>query len=225
MFYLIVGATNSGKDKTATYIMNDLGFTPIISTTSRPIRPSEVEGREYHFLTTDEFIKRVNNDEFIEHRAYNTIVGGNPEVWYYGVEKKHVSESDKDYVAVISYEGAQEFKKYYGEENVILVFVRATYEQRYIRNILRGDFDSEEWNRRNIEDEEWLRKAFNDADYIIDNGGWNNPANPTSNSSGIDMNESVRNSFNNTEKQIKQMISDVRENKNRKNNNILRIKN
>ena len=88
MIYLITGATNAGKDKIAEYMIKEFDMVPIVSTTSRPMRPKEIEGKEYHFLTNKEFLKRVENGEFIEYRHYDTIVKGNPERWYYGVEKK-----------------------------------------------------------------------------------------------------------------------------------------
>jgi guanylate kinase len=37
------------------------------SATTRPMRPGEVDGREYHFLTPDEFDRRVGQGEFLEH--------------------------------------------------------------------------------------------------------------------------------------------------------------
>jgi guanylate kinase len=49
-----------------------------ISATTRPIRPGEVDGRDYHFLNEDEFLRRVEAGEFLEHatvfgRHYGTL--------------------------------------------------------------------------------------------------------------------------------------------------------
>jgi guanylate kinase len=49
-----------------------------ISATTRPIRPGEVDGRDYHFLTEEDFQRRVENGEFLEHatvfgRHYGTL--------------------------------------------------------------------------------------------------------------------------------------------------------
>jgi guanylate kinase len=40
------------------------------SATTRPIRPGEVDGRDYRFLTTEEFEARVRAGEFLEHVTY-----------------------------------------------------------------------------------------------------------------------------------------------------------
>jgi len=37
------------------------------SATTRPMRPSEQQGREYHFLSPDEFQRRLQKGEFLEH--------------------------------------------------------------------------------------------------------------------------------------------------------------
>ena len=41
-----------------------------VSATTRPRRPGEVEGRDYYFLTEDEFLARARAGEFLEHVVY-----------------------------------------------------------------------------------------------------------------------------------------------------------
>jgi guanylate kinase len=41
-----------------------------VSATTRPLRPGEAEGREYYFLSEDEFDRRVQQGEFLEHVVY-----------------------------------------------------------------------------------------------------------------------------------------------------------
>jgi guanylate kinase len=41
-----------------------------VSATTRPIRPGEIDGRDYHFLTPGEFEARVAAGEFLEHVTY-----------------------------------------------------------------------------------------------------------------------------------------------------------
>jgi guanylate kinase len=48
---------------------SDAGYS--ISATTRPPRGGEQEGREYHFLTRDEFARRVASGEFLEHAEYS----------------------------------------------------------------------------------------------------------------------------------------------------------
>lgn len=175
MYYLIMGPTCAGKDKIARYLVSDYNMKTITSTTSRPIRPGETDGVEYHFLNEEEFLKRLHNGEFIEHRHYDTLVNNEESRWYYGTEIKNVPTDDNDYVAVVSYSGALKYREYFGEENTVFIFITAPHNQRYIRNILRGDYDETEWERRNIDDELWLIEAYNNSDYKIANNGWDYP--------------------------------------------------
>ncbi len=46
------------------------GLTVATSATTRPRRPDEADGREYHFLTADEFERRVESGDFLEHVSY-----------------------------------------------------------------------------------------------------------------------------------------------------------
>jgi guanylate kinase len=41
-----------------------------VSATTRPPRPGERDGVEYHFLTPEEFERRVKDGEFVEHASY-----------------------------------------------------------------------------------------------------------------------------------------------------------
>jgi guanylate kinase len=41
-----------------------------VSATTRPIRPGEVDGREYYFLDEEEFVRRIGAGEFLEHVTY-----------------------------------------------------------------------------------------------------------------------------------------------------------
>jgi guanylate kinase len=46
------------------------GLVLSVSATTRPPRPGEVNGRDYHFLSGDEFEERVRRGEFVEHATY-----------------------------------------------------------------------------------------------------------------------------------------------------------
>jgi len=211
MYYLIVGPTCTGKDKIASYIIDNFEEIEIIkSTTSRPIRPNEKNGREYYFVSSDEFKKMLDEDALVEYRVYHTTVKGIPDTWYYGVEKKNASSEDTDYVVVIDYKGAMEFADYFGREKCILIYIKSLYHERYIRNILRGDFDQTEWTRRNREDSAWLSKAEESSDLIIENYGYDHPADPNGTNNRVDIKDQQRdqnkNSFKDTQTDIGRMI-------------------
>lgn len=78
----LLGKTASGK----TTIRNELvklGYKPIITYTTRPMRDGEVQDVDYHFVTEDKFNQMIEDDMFAEYTSYITTSG----VWYYGSAK------------------------------------------------------------------------------------------------------------------------------------------
>ena len=53
-------------------------FELSISATTRKPRPGEVDGRDYHFLTLEEFERRLSRNEFLEHAVYAGNMYGTP---------------------------------------------------------------------------------------------------------------------------------------------------
>jgi guanylate kinase len=71
--FLLVLSSPSGGGKTtiANSLLEtrgDLGYS--VSATTRPRREGERDGVDYHFLTRDEFLRRVEAGEFLEHATY-----------------------------------------------------------------------------------------------------------------------------------------------------------
>jgi guanylate kinase len=74
-----------------------------VSATTRPRRPSEVEGRDYFFLTVDEFEKSIEREDFLEWASF----AGH----FYGTPKKAVDQNlqaGRDVILEIELEGARE---------------------------------------------------------------------------------------------------------------------
>ena len=169
MIVILSGLSCAGKDTAQNYLVTK-GFKNIISTTSRPIRPKEKEGVEYHFVTKEEFKNKINNNEFLEHREYHTLLHGVPDVWYYGIELKNIPE-DNNVVAVLDPIGYYALLDKFGKENVKLIWLELDEETRKERNILRGDYDESEFTRRNIKDIETFAGLEDEANIMINNCG------------------------------------------------------
>jgi guanylate kinase len=86
--HLIVLSAPSGAGKTtvARHLLSTFPFLSFsVSATTRPMRPGEVNGRDYVFLSRDEFRRRIETDDLIE---YEEIFGN-----YYGTLRSVVEES------------------------------------------------------------------------------------------------------------------------------------
>ncbi len=73
--FVITGPSGVGKGTLIQGLMERLGERGIpielsVSATTRSPRPGEVDGRDYHFLSPDDFERRVRENEFVEHADY-----------------------------------------------------------------------------------------------------------------------------------------------------------
>lgn len=149
---VLCGKSGSGKDAIQREFVK-MGYEPIVSTTTRPMRAGEIPGKSYHFVSRRTFSLLIEWDELIEYRSYHTINDGKPDVWYYGV-RKFQPEPDTNYVVVLDFDGANGFLKYFGTWNCCVVYVDTSDDIRESRAKKRGSFDKAEWDRRLTADAE-----------------------------------------------------------------------
>lgn len=83
----------------------------IVTATSRPPRPGEADGIDYHFLSREEFEKGIAEQQFVEHAEF----GGN----LYGLRRSDVEQalaSPKICVLIVEQQGRKALKTMYGDE-------------------------------------------------------------------------------------------------------------
>jgi guanylate kinase len=170
MLIILTGKSGSGKDSVLNELVNEYDAERIVTATTRPMREGETDGIDYHFKTNEEFEKLIESGEVFEHRAYNTLVEGKPDTWYYGSLKQEL-DPDKDYVTVVDMQGANDYINAYGKENCFVVNITVDDKVREERAMERGSFDKTEWDRRVADDnvkfsDETMRGIVN---FSIDN--------------------------------------------------------
>jgi len=166
MILVLMGPSATGKDTIQRILMNK-GFSPIVSTTTRPRRTKEIHGKDYFFVSDEEFEKLIAENKFVEYRTYNTVQDGKPAVWKYG--SPAVDAANGNYVVVLDKQGADDYKKYYNERSVrcFTVLVKTSDEIRRQRAEKRGSFDEQEWLRRLADDAKVFANV--DADLTVYN--------------------------------------------------------
>ena len=63
---LLVGASASGKTEVGKILLSKYGMKKAVTQTSRQIRPSEVDGVDYHFVSKEEFLRLWDEGKLIE---------------------------------------------------------------------------------------------------------------------------------------------------------------
>ena len=145
MTILLTGMSGSGKDKIKNILTKMFNYKPIISHSTRPIRIKEVNHKDYHFVTEEEFADIM----FLETRSYDTIFEGITQKWFYGTSLKELDKKG-DKVCIKELEGAIKLKEHIKDS--IIVYVEVDEDIRKQRAIERGSFCELEWERRCLQD-------------------------------------------------------------------------
>jgi len=99
-----------------------LGFS--VSATSRPIRPGEMDGREYHFITTEDFRQKIEAGELLE---WQEVYPGS----YYGTLKSEVGRihlNNQYPIFDVDVVGGLNIKKMYGISALAIFIQPPSYE-------------------------------------------------------------------------------------------------
>ena len=127
---IISGTTCAGKGTVIDKLLernHDLALS--ISYTSRPIREGEVNGKDYIFVSKDEFEQKIKNGDFLEYAKSHRED-------YYGTPKKELQEmlnKGKDVILEINVDGAKYVKEMFPE--VLLIFIMAPSMEEVKRRI------------------------------------------------------------------------------------------
>ena len=118
---LVILSSPSGAGKTSiarALVEENKNSSFSVSATTRKSRPGEVNGREYHFLTVNEFEERIDNRQFLEHAK----VFGN----LYGTPLEPVIESindGKDLIFDVDWQGGKQIRSSSLSKFVISIFI------------------------------------------------------------------------------------------------------
>jgi len=124
LLIVISGFSGVGKD-TALDKMKKAGlpFHYVVTTTTRPKRPGEKDGVDYHFLSEDKFRQMIMTNQFLEWAK----VYGN----YYGVPKREIEEALKkgqDTIVKVDVQGAATIKRILPDAVFIFLMAPSTEE-------------------------------------------------------------------------------------------------
>ncbi len=117
---LIVLSSPSGAGKSTISRMlldADRDVTMSVSATTRPIRPGEVEGRDYHFVSEVEFTRMVEEGEFAEWAPVFDHHYGSPQT-----PIKAALKAGRDVLFDIDWQGTQQLHAAMGED-LVRVFI------------------------------------------------------------------------------------------------------
>lgn len=137
---VIAGPSCAGKTKISEELKKLLYIKKVITSTTRNPRPGEVDGIHYHFYSHKEFLRRVDDGEFLENAPYDGHL--------YGTRLADLNEALESgglVLLVVEMEGVESILRHYPEAQTF--FVTAPKEQ-LIRRINERAADEDERKKR-----------------------------------------------------------------------------
>ena len=129
--FCLVGKSCSGKDTLYARILERCPeLVPVVPCTTRPMRPGEVEGQSYHFVTQEQLRQYENQGQVIEKREYHTTQG----LWTYFTLR---FDLDTDRLLITTLAGARALMDCYGPGHVRVVYLHVDDRTRLLRYIDR----------------------------------------------------------------------------------------
>lgn len=159
---IISGPAGSGKGTVCSHLLKTGDFVLSVSATTRAPRPGEQNGINYHFITKEDFLSRIENEAMLEYTEYC----GN----FYGTPKKEAEEvlaSGKNLILEIEVEGGKQVKSKYPEA-ILIFLLPPTFKIQEQRLRGRGTETEEKILARLQRTKEELNIAL-DYDYIVYN--------------------------------------------------------
>lgn len=162
---LLVVSAPSGAGKTSlvkALLESEPDLRLSISHTTRKRRPTEAEGREYHFVSVPQFEQLVARGDFLEHaRVFDNC---------YGTSRSFVEERLKagnDVILEIDWQGAQQVRR--AMPQCVTIFILPPSRRALAERLARRATDSREIIERRLADAATDMAHYREFDYVVVN--------------------------------------------------------
>ena len=163
LLFVLSSPSGAGKSTIARMLLeSDDGISMSVSATTRPRRPGEVDGRDYHFVSTERFEEMVAAGEFLE---WAHVFGHR-----YGTLKSEVVkaiEGGRDVLLDIDWQGTQQLKQV--DPDIVRVFILPPSLKELERRLTRRGTDSADVIRRRMDRAAAEISHWAEYDYVLIN--------------------------------------------------------
>src|SRR5262245_40185669 len=160
---VVSGPSGSGKSTICKRLLSDPRVEFSVSATTRKPREGEVDGRDYHFLSREDFRRKVERGEFLEHaEVYGNMYGT------LRAPMEKVLAEGKIYLLEIDVQGANQLRAL-GEPGTYVFIAPPDFEELRRRLSSRGTESTEMLERRlHKAEDEWRERVKYDHVVVND---------------------------------------------------------
>jgi guanylate kinase len=160
---VLSGPSGVGKDTTLALMKRrELPFHFVVTATTRPRRPTEVDGVDYDFVSVGKFAEMIDADELLE---YAVVYGD-----YKGIPKSHVRNalaSGKDVILRIDVQGAATIRRLIPE--AVTIFLVAESEEELMRRLRERKTETPDGLKMRIATARKEMQHLHDFHYVVVN--------------------------------------------------------
>jgi len=161
--YTISAPSGAGKTSLVeALIKNTENIQVSVSHTTRPPRPGEENGKNYHFVTENEFVHKLANHSFLEHaKVFNH---------YYGTSKEWLTaqlNTGIDIILEIDWQGAQQVRRL--KHDTISIFILPPSRTVLETRLRERGKDSDEVIAQRLHGATLEMRYYTECDYLVIN--------------------------------------------------------
>ena len=161
---ILSSPSGAGKTSLSKKIKEEIkNFEISISHTTRKPRNDEVNGKDYHFISKEEFLKKIDNNEFYEYaKIYDN---------YYGTSKKAVNdllEKNKNIIFDIDWQGTQQLVKF-SNFNFLKIFLLPPNKNELEKRLINRNKDSDKSLSKRLKAYEKDKLHWKEYDVVLVN--------------------------------------------------------
>jgi guanylate kinase len=163
LLIVVSGTSGVGKDAVLKALRRrNLPLHFVITATSRPPRPDEVDGKDYFFYPKEEFEQRIANNEFIEYALVYDQYKGAPR-W----QVDEALQSGRDVVIKVDVQGAATYRRLYPE--AVLIFLLPKTREEWCNRLKMRNTETPEDFKLRIETAKQELAQIDMFDYLVIN--------------------------------------------------------
>lgn len=161
--YIISAPSGAGKTSLVRALVNSFPKVKVsVSHTTRPMRSNEVDGVNYHFVSRDDFIERLERNEFLEHAEVFGNLYGTSQVWL----EQNLAKG-RDLILEIDWQGAQQVRRLLPQAKSI--FILPPSQEALRQRLTNRGQDADEVIEQRMQEAVSEMSHYVEYDYLVIN--------------------------------------------------------